>query len=217
MIRDVDVLAREWADPYVLADHELAALVGPWERVVLVGDSTVEGVRGPVPGYRDLSWADRLALAFERARPGTDTINLGRRGLTAAQVRDAQLQRALDARADLAIVVAGGNDVLLGLPLQPALAAMGEMVDALRAAGAEVVTMDLVDDGRGLASFAPLSEAVRALGAWHAPLRDGALARERDLYAPDGLHLNARGHAIVAADVGKALSLRRSRASPRRP
>jgi lysophospholipase L1-like esterase len=209
MIRDIDVLAREWADPYVLADHELAALVGPWQRVVLLGDSTVEGVRGPVPGYRDLSWADRLALAFGRARPGADTTNLGRRGLTAAQVRDTQLQAALDARPDLAIVVAGGNDVLLGLPLEPAVAAIGAMLGALRAAGAEVLTMDLVDDGRGLASFAPLSEAVRDLGAWHAPLRDGPLGAERDIYAPDGLHLNARGHAIVAADVGKQLSLRR--------
>jgi lysophospholipase L1-like esterase len=217
MIRDVDVLAREWADPYVLPDHELAALVGPWERVVLIGDSTVEGVRGPVPGYRDLSWADRLALAFERARPGTDTINLGRRGLTAAQVRDAQLARALDARPDLAIVVAGGNDVLLGLPLDEAVAAIGEVVAALRDAGAGVVTMDLVDDGRGLASFAPLSEAVRALGVWHAPLRDGALARERDVHAPDGLHLNARGHAIVATDVARCVSLKRSPAPRRRP
>jgi lysophospholipase L1-like esterase len=217
MIRDVDVLAHEWADPHVLPDHELAALVGGWDRVVLVGDSTVEGVRGPVPGYRDLSWADRLALAFERARSGTDTINLGRRGLTAAQVRDAQLQRALDLEPDLAIVVAGGNDVLLGLPLDAAAAAMGEMVDALRAGGAEVLTMDLVDDGRGLASFAPLSSAVRALGAWHAPLRDGPLAAERDIYAPDGLHLNARGHAIVATDVGRSLSLRRSPAFRRRP
>jgi lysophospholipase L1-like esterase len=217
MIRDVDVLAREWVDPYVLPDHELATLVGPWERVVLVGDSTVEGVRGPVPGYRDLSWADRLALAFARARPRNETTNLGRRGLTAAEVRDAQLEPALAARPDLAIVVAGGNDVLLGLPLDAAIAAMGEMVEALRDAGAEVLTMDLVDDGHGLASFAPLSQAVRALGAWHAPLRDGPLGAERDIYAPDGLHLNARGHAIVAADVGRWMSLRRSPAFRRRP
>ena len=92
---------------------------------------------------------------------------------------------------------------------------MGEMVEALQDAGAQVLTMDLVDDGRGLASFAPLSEAVRALGAWHAPLRDGALARERDLYAPDGLHLNARGHAIVATDVARCI--KRSRAPRMRP
>jgi lysophospholipase L1-like esterase len=217
MIRDVDVLVREWADPHVLSDHELAALVGAWSRVVVLGDSTAEGVRGPVPGYRDLSWADRLALAFARARPGTETINLGRRGLTAAQVRDAQMQLALEARPDLAIVVAGGNDVLLGLPLDAAVEAMGEMVVALGDAGAQVLTMDLVDDGRGLASFAPLSAGVAALGAWHAPLREGALARERDVYAPDGLHLNARGHAIVATDVARYVSVRRSRASPRRP
>jgi lysophospholipase L1-like esterase len=217
MIRDIDVLAREWADPHVAPDHELAALVGPWERVVVLGDSTAEGVRGPVPGYRDLGWADRLALALRRARPGTEAINLGRRGLTAAQVRDAQLQPALDAKPDLAIVVAGGNDVLLGLPLDEAMVAMGAMVGALRDAGAQVLTMDLVDDGRGLASFAPLSAGVAALGAWHVSLREGALASEPDLYAPDGLHLNARGHAIVATDVAKCVSVRRSRASPRRP
>ena len=84
MIRDIDVLAREWADPHVAADHELARMMRPpvrWERVVVLGDSVAEGVREPSPGYRDLSWADRLRAAFALARPGATLFNLGRRDL----------------------------------------------------------------------------------------------------------------------------------------
>jgi hypothetical protein len=40
MIKDVDILAREWADPHVVGDGELGRLLGPavpWERVVVPG------------------------------------------------------------------------------------------------------------------------------------------------------------------------------------
>ena len=105
MIRDIDVLAREWADPHVAADHELARMMRPpvrWQGVVVLGDSVAEGVRSRAPGYRDLSWADRLRAAFALARPGATLFNLGRRDLLAAEIRETQLAPALALRPGLA-------------------------------------------------------------------------------------------------------------------
>jgi lysophospholipase L1-like esterase len=224
MIRDVDVLAREWADPEALADHELAALLdppAPWERVVVLGDSIAEGIREAVPGYRDLSWVDRLAAAFTCARPGAVLFNLGRRDLTAAEIRAAQLEAALSLRPHLAIVTAGGNDALRRRFDPDELAGeLRAILEPLRAAGADVLTFDLYDwtsnpympprfgptMGPRLTQVTETTRAVSAeVGGIHARLRDGPAARDRDRFSRDGLHLNARGHAVVATDLARAL------------
>lgn len=214
MIRDVDVLVREWADPHVAADHELAALLAPWERVVVVGDSIAEGVREPAPGYRDLSWADRLGA-------GVEVTNLGRRSLTAAEIRATQLEEAVALRPGLAIVVAGGNDLRRPAFDPEALRAeLLALLMPLRAAGADVLTMDLFDSAHNpyvaprvaatmSARLAQLVDVTRAAsaeaGGWHARLRDHPAATDTDIYARDGLHLNARGHAIVATALARGL------------
>jgi hypothetical protein len=115
MIEDIDVPARERSDPDVADDEQLGRLLGAgvtWERVVVLGDSIAAGVRESSPGYRDLGWSDRLAAGLALARPGAVVHNLGRRDLTAAEVRESQLQDALALEPDLAIVAAGGNDLL---------------------------------------------------------------------------------------------------------
>ena len=223
MIRDVDVLAREWADPEALADHELAALLdppAPWERVVVLGDSIAEGIREAVPGYRDLSWVDRLAAAFTCARPGAVLFNLGRRDLTAAEIRAAQLEAALSLHPHLAIVTAGGNDALRRRFDPEDLAGeLRAILQPLRAAGADVLTFDLYDwtsnpymsprfapMGPRLTQVTEVTRAVSAeVGGIHARLREGPAARDRDRFSRDGLHLNARGHAVVATDLARAL------------
>jgi lysophospholipase L1-like esterase len=228
MIKDVDVLAREWADPHVLGDEELGRLLGPavpWERVVVLGDSIAAGVREPSPGYRDLSWADRLAAGLTFARPGAVVHNLGRRDLTAAEVREAQLDEALALGPDLAIVAAGGND-LLRREFNPNLVRdeLSAILVPLRAAGADVLTFDLLDNtGTGLVPerfvavlrqrLVELADATRAastaLGGWHAPLREHPAAGDVDIFARDGLHLNARGHAIVGTALARHLGAAR--------
>jgi lysophospholipase L1-like esterase len=228
MIHDIDVLAREWADPHVGADHELARALGPpapWARVVVLGDSIAEGVREAAPGYRDLSWADRLAAAFALARPGAAVTNLGRRSLTAAEVRAEQLDAALASHPDLAIVVAGGNDLRRPEFDPEALRAeLLALLMPLRAAGADVLTMDLFDSAHNpyvapriaavfSARLAQLIDVTRAAsaeaGGWHARLRDHPAATDTDIYAGDGLHLNARGHGIVATEVARRLGAAR--------
>jgi lysophospholipase L1-like esterase len=233
MIKDIDILAREWADPHVANDEELGRLLGPavgWERVVVLGDSIAAGVREPSPGYRDLSWSDRLAAGLALARPGVVVNNLGRRDLTATEVREAQLEEALALGPDLAIVAAGGND-LLRREFDPG--AVGEelagILAPLRAAGADVLTFDLLDNtGTGLVPerfvvvlrerLAQLAEATRAacvgVGGWHAPLGSHPAASDADIFARDGLHLNARGHAIVGTELARCLGVARGGGAP---
>jgi lysophospholipase L1-like esterase len=224
MIHRIDVLAREWADPHVASDHELARLLDPpaaWARVVVLGDSVAEGVREPAPGYRDLGWADRLRAGLKLARPGAVLTNLGRRHLTAAEVRAAQLDAALALAPDLAIVVAGGNDLLKRAFDPEALRAdLLALLVPLREAGADVLTMDLFDSahnphvapalaapmGARLGQLVELTRAVSAAaGGIHVPLRDHPAATDTDIYARDGLHLDARGHAIVGTALARHL------------
>jgi lysophospholipase L1-like esterase len=232
MIKDIDILAREWADPHVANDEELGRLLGPavgWERVVVLGDSIAAGVREPSPGYRDLSWSDRLAAGLALARPGAVVHNLGRRDLTAAEVREEQLDAALALGPDLAIVAAGGND-LLRRQFDPNMVRdeLSAILGPLRAAGADVLTFGLLDNtGTGLVPerfvavlrerLVQLADATRAastaVGGRHVPLREHPAAGDADIFARDGLHLNARGHAIVATALARHLGAARGGAS----
>jgi hypothetical protein len=58
-----------------------------------------------------------------------------------------------------------------------------------------------------LVQFCDVTRAVAAQhGAIHVRLRDHPAAEDPSIFSRDGLHLNVRGHAIVAAEVGRALS-----------
>lgn len=220
-----ETVLSEWTDPAVLPAAEAAAMLAgaPWRRMVTIGDSVAEGVREPVPGYRDLSWTDRVEEALGAVAPGFTALNLGRRDLVAAEVRAAQLEPALAFGPDLAFVVAGGNDML-----RPEFDADGvrrelaAMISAFRAAGADVVTIGLLDitvAGLGPARYrevmsartrrlAALTADVAAeLGACHTHNPpDHPVAADPGIYSSDQLHLNARGHAFAAANTVRALA-----------
>ncbi|MEU8345159.1 SGNH/GDSL hydrolase family protein [Spirillospora sp. NPDC048832] len=215
----------EWTDPAVLPAAEAAALLAgaPWTRMVTIGDSIAEGVREPVPGYRDLSWTDRVEEALGAAAPEFTALNLGRRDLVAAEVRAAQLEPALAFGPDLAFVVAGGNDMLRPeFDVDGVRRELAAMVSAFRAAGADVVTIGLLDitaAGLGPARhrevisartrrLAALTADVAAeLGACHVHNPpDHPVAADPGIYSSDQLHLNARGHAFAAANTIRALA-----------
>jgi lysophospholipase L1-like esterase len=222
---------READDPHVAGDTALAAVLrgAPWRQVVALGDSVVRGVREALPGYRNLSWLQRLERGLVRAVPGAAVHNLGWRNLTAAQVRSAQLGPALAREPDLALVVADGND-LLQRRFDPAAlhADLVSIIAPLRMAGAEVLTMDLWDitvsehvDPRHRDAMRERLDAyvsvVRAVsvqqGTVHARLREHPAATDPAVFSSDGLHLNVRGHAIVAAEVARRLAAH-ARATP---
>jgi lysophospholipase L1-like esterase len=211
-------------EPEVLPDHELATLLrdAPWRRLAVLGDSVAEGVREPHAGYLDLSWVDRLEASLRTADPRLAVLNLGRRGLRAAEVRASQLQPALAFEPDLAIVAAGGNDALRR-SFDPGAVEreLVAMVGPLRRAGSDVLLLELMDvvasglvpgdraaalDAR-LRRLAALTRRVaRRHGAILVAMRGHRAGADPGVYASDRVHLNARGHAIVGSEAIRALT-----------
>ena len=165
----------------------------PWRRVAVLGDSVAEGVREPHDGYRDLSWIDRIAEPLRAAAPGLTVMNLGRRDLRAAEVRELQLPAALGFRPDLAIVAAGGNDALRRSFSPDRVARELDAIAApLRRAGADLLMLELMDIvASGLVPpehEAALDERMRGLAA-----------ATREVAARHGAMLvEMRGHPVCA-------------------
>lgn len=157
-----------------------------------------------------------MADALGDGRPGFRYLNTGRMNARVAQVAREQMGRALDFAPDLAVVVAGGNDLWSSRYDAVALeAGLDGLVAPLRAAGADVVLFTLMDitrstalgndpDGAVAARLLELADITRRVAA-----RQGALLVEfaddpacaaDDMYASDAIHASARGHAYVASE-----------------
>jgi lysophospholipase L1-like esterase len=219
MIRESTEI-REDTDPRCLSDEAAAELLrdAPWRRMAVLGDSVAEGVGDPAPGYRRLSWAERVRRAMG-ARLAY--LNLGRRDLLAADVARTQLGPALGWAPDLAMLVCGGNDMFRDdFDANAVGAQLARMVGALTAAGATVVTFGLLDPTRaGLPRHAArvrprlhaLNAATRQVadryGALHVALTGHPAETDPDIWSADAVHGNARGHALVAAETIRALSV----------
>lgn len=188
-------------------------------RYVAIGDSSVEGLNDPdgYGGHR--GWADRIAERLAALHGDVLYANLAIRGRTTRQVRDEQLARAVAMKPDIAVVVAGTNDVLRR-NFDPA--AIEEelylMQRALIDAGARVVTLTVPD----LTPVMPLARTIRRRvhvlddAIRRACTRSGAavcdLARfpvssDPRLLSEDRLHANSAGHARIADGVACALGL----------
>jgi lysophospholipase L1-like esterase len=216
----------EATDPYCLAPGEERSLLAgaPWRRLVVMGDSVASGVGDAIDGYRDQSWADRLAGVLDTVTGRVDYVNLGVRGARARQIRVAQVGPARLFQPDLVVVSAGGNDMLSRRFDEAAVRAeIEEIIRPLRATGADVVTFGLFDISR--APFVPdemrdgLRERIHRLGAvteevaeahgcLHVDLLHHSAAGDGSIWSADLLHVNRRGHAIVAAEVIRSLSAR---------
>jgi EmrB/QacA subfamily drug resistance transporter len=182
-----------------------------YRRFVVLGDSMAEGIGDPVAGYEQLGWADRVARALG---PDVAYLNLGRRNLLAGEVRVTQLAPALTFFPDLAAVVCGGND-LMRRDHDPAVVEreVDGIVAALRAVGCEVIMLapfdisqsDAVPDDRKpgwhalIEAMSRLAERVaRRRGATLLDFRTHPAGGDAGIYSADRIHLNARGHALVA-------------------
>ncbi len=189
------------------------------KRLVALGDSTVEGLEDPGPDGRYVGWADRFAQRLAVAHPGLLYANLGVRGQTSQEVRRTQLDRALALEPDLAILVAGVNDLL-----RPRLDRAGlytnlmSMFGALRGTGADVLSFTMPD----MARVAPLAFAIRprieflnqvvreagaAYGVVVVDLAAVPAASHPALWHDDRLHANSEGHRRIAAALAEAAGL----------
>jgi len=188
-------------------------------RLVALGDSTVEGLMDPDGDGGYVGWADRFAQALARRHPGLTYANLAVRGQTAREVHDTQLDRALELGPDVALLVAGVNDLL-----RPRLdrAALREtlltMYRRLREQGTEVLTFTMPDMTR----VAPLAVAlrprirylnrvVREAGASYGvvvlDLAEEPVAGHPAVWHDDRLHANTEGHRRIAAALAEAYGL----------
>jgi lysophospholipase L1-like esterase len=211
-------------DPYCLDDDEAVQLLrgASWHRFAVIGDSMAEGIGDDVPGYPTGGWAATVARVLGRVHPDLAYLNLGERGRFAAEVREQQLPRALAFRPDLAVVLAGGNDFLRRrFDIDVMAAEIDAMVGALRDQGSDVITYGLMDItrtdldlGEGGAVLGArlraynqaVGEVARRHAARHIVMIDHPAAGERSTYSADGLHLSARGHAVVAAAMIRRLA-----------
>jgi acyl-CoA thioesterase I len=164
------------------------------EALIVVGDSLSAGLQATPEG----TWGQLMA----RTR-GLDLVDRSWPGATlssaAARVKD------LPARA-LVIVELGGNDVLSGVPVSAFERDLDALLDRLASPGRQLLMFDL--------PLLPLQNryggVLRAAAA-----RRGAVLIPRWVLAEaiggsgntiDGLHLSARGHAGLAAQVSRMIN-----------
>jgi len=187
---------------------------------VALGDSITLGIGDPVRlappdgkakgprGWR--GWAALLADAL----PDTELHIVAGNGACMANLELDQLPRALQLRPDIASVVIGVNDTLRP-NFDPGRieAAAAHTVGALRAAGADVLTMRLPDPGRMLGMPGVLARplARRAhqvndvmdrvaerFGTLHFDAASDAAVYDPQMWAVDRLHPSERGHRLIA-------------------
>ena len=190
-----------------------------FERYVAIGDSSTEGLEDPdgAGGYR--GWANRLAERVARAQGGLLYANLGVRGKRSREIREDQLGPALAMKPDLATVFAGSNDLLeRHFDAGKLQAELTFMMAALVGEKAVVLTFTLPDltrvmpIGRFLAPrVRAMNESIRAAAAaTRARLIDFAaysVGSDPRLWSEDRFHVNAEGHARIAAALAQALAL----------
>src|SRR5487761_494339 len=133
---------------------------------VALGDSVSVGMGDPAPGGGWRGWPAFLAAGL----PEPELHNLAVLGALSADIEHVQLPAALALKPDVASVVVGLNDTLRGgFDPERTGAAVGRIAAALRAQGAEVLTMRMPDPGAmfGLpqALARPLARRMRAVNA----------------------------------------------------
>ena len=182
-------------------------------RFVAVGDSVTEGLsdasRMADGHYR--GWADRLAELIAHAQPGRAGLryaNLAVRSRRIEHVVCDQIPRAIELRADLVSVLVGGNDLVkLGADPVALAARLGDGIRRLRASGCEVLLLTPFLPRRRASlllakRFAIFNSELRSLartsGAVLLDVETVPPIGDLSLWADDAVHLNPRGHRMLA-------------------
>jgi len=180
---------------------------------VALGDSITLGVGDPVRLDDRRAWRGWAALLAEGLLEPSLHV-LASCGAQATDVERDQLPAALQLRPDVASVIVGVNDTLrAGFDPDRFTAASAHAIGALRAAGAEVLTMRLPDPGQMLGLPGPLArplarrahevnaimDALAArFGTLHYDAAGDTAARDPRMWAVDRLHPSERGHRLMA-------------------
>ncbi|WP_458246849.1 SGNH/GDSL hydrolase family protein [Streptomyces sp. MAI_2237] len=213
-------------DPHVMSPEQGATLLrdAPWTRLAIVGDSVAQGVSEPRPGYRLETWSALVVAALREVRPDLVYTNLGRRDLVTAQVRESQLQPALDFKPDLVIALCGGNDGLRKVfdpdaterELEALFTPLRERAGTLVTSGFFDIIGNPYFDARyrdmARERLAVLSQRMRTvserLDAVYVDMQTHPTGREESVWSTDGIHLNARGQGVLGTEIIRALGAR---------
>ncbi|BCK56796.1 SGNH/GDSL hydrolase family protein [Nocardia wallacei] len=211
----------EATDPDCISDEVAVDLLraAPWRRIALVGDSTAHGAGDPSPGYREMYWAPRVIQVLRAAVGEVEFLNTGRINATTRQVLDEQLETALAFDPDLLYVACGGNDLWTDTPdYDAAEANLDRIFAAGKAIGARLATMTIADAvPEHIPQLRPfherldlLNQVIRRVATRHdAILIDlwwHPVGHRPTVMSADNIHFNISGHAVVAAEVIKALA-----------
>jgi acyl-CoA thioesterase-1 len=205
------MLRAPWSPRALLGAAAIAGAIGCGRPaaplVVFLGDSLTSGYRLPErEAYPDLV-AQELRARGRRVR----VVNAGRSGDTAAQGL-ARLPPLLALRPVVVVVALGTNDILRGLPLADAEAALDRILVECRLRGARVLLVGVrapADAGQARVQAA-VALYPRLAAAHRVPLVPDLLAGvagQADLLLPDRLHPNAAGQQRLARNVAPALEL----------
>jgi lysophospholipase L1-like esterase len=171
----------------------------------------------PPPGSRRSTgprgWRGWAALLAD-GLPEPDLHIVAGNGALMADLERDQLPRALQLRPDVASVVIGVNDTLRpNFDPDRIAASAAHTIGALRACGAEVLTMRLPDPGRMLKMpgvlARPLAKrahelndamdaAARRFDTLHFDAASDASVYDPRMWAVDRLHPSERGHRLIA-------------------
>lgn len=185
-----------------------------WRRFAALGDSLTEGIGDDVAGYVRTPWVAAVATALKGLHPDFSFLNLGQRALTTRQIRETQLQPALEFKPDLASVLAGGND-LFATKFEPDAVErdLEAMVVALKDTGATVFISAMLNITRSglypqaandflLPRLTAIREICRSVAERHDPIFfdyfDHPMAADTSIYSADLQHVNMKGQSLFA-------------------
>jgi lysophospholipase L1-like esterase len=199
-----------------------------WSTYVAVGDSLTAGTGDAGRDGLRIGWAQRLAdILSVRTAVRCQLTNLAVDNATVSQVLSGQLPAAAAARPDLLSLTVGMNDIRTrSFDELSFKAGLGQLLESLAATDATILTSTLPDITAIMGLSPELAEVARertrlasdiireqaesygaiCLDAWAMPdLADA------DLYGPDRVHPNGRGHQLIAAAFADKLAPRWSR------
>jgi acyl-CoA thioesterase I len=186
--------------------------------IVAVGSSSTAGAGASSPAA---SYPSRLAIELKQRFPALDitVLNRGVNGEETAQMMARFQSGVLSAHPNLVLWQVGTNSVLRDHPLKPHSVLLHEGIAELKAAGADVVLIDMQFAPRVIAkSETPSMEDQIALVAKEANVdlfnRFAVMRNWREVehipfaafVAPDQLHMNDWGYACVAKLLATAIT-----------
>jgi lysophospholipase L1-like esterase len=196
-----------------------------WSTYVAIGDSLTAGRGDEGRDGRPIGWAQRLAdILGVRTTVRCSLTNLAVDGATVHEVLSKQLPAVVARKPDLVSITVGINDIRRrDFDELSFKADLGQLFEALAATQATLLTCTLPDLSVIMSLSQDLHEVVRermrlasdiireqaesygavCLDAWSLPG-----VTDPDLYAPDRLHPNSKGHQFIAAACADKLAPR---------